>query len=87
MAAVRAAARSQDGKAIAGELPRLATTTMVLRLLLDGDTRRTLKEQQTRVDEACASAGPSTAACARAIEDLQELVDGPLADAALRERP
>jgi hypothetical protein len=87
VADAQGAARARNGEALAAELRRVGNTTSALQLLLDPDTRRSLKERQAGVARACETSGPLTPTCAQAIQDLQQLVDGPLAEALLRERP
>ena len=91
-ATARGAARAGDGKALGAVLAEIdRQTASILPLVPDKGAREGLRERRARVAEVCApAAGPPGGAsapapgCAAAIEDLQHLLDGPLADVVAR---
>ena len=54
MADAGRAARRGDGDALSGALGEISTAATSLGLLLDGDTRKTVQEQEARAADACA---------------------------------
>ena len=87
-AGARLAAEASDRKALSGALGEVSGAATTLSLL-GLDIRGSLGEQPARVVDACAPAGAQGSASARetcleAIQDLQHLIDGPLADVPTR---
>ena len=87
----RRAARAGDGKALEAALAELdKAAASILPLVGDRSVREGLRERRARVADACAPSdppgqGPSPApGCPRAVEELQRLLDGPLADIVAR---
>jgi hypothetical protein len=79
------AARRGDGDALSGALGEISTAATSLGLLLDGDTRKTVQEQEARAADACAQAAvPTAQACVDAVQEMQRLIDGQLADVVIR---
>ena len=89
VAAAGRAAKAGDGEALNAALSEIASAATTLSLLLDRRTRAALREQQSLAVDACASAGAedpgrSREGCLDAVEELQRLLDGPLADVTAR---
>lgn len=87
----RNAVRTGDRKALGAALAEIdKAAASILPLVPDKSTREGLREQRTRVVDVCMlpdppGQGPSpTPGCPAAIEDLQRLLDGPLADIVAR---
>jgi hypothetical protein len=90
-ATARSAARAGDGKALGPALAEIdKQAASILPLVPDKGARDGLRERRARVAEACAPAGPPgqdpppAPTCPAAVEDLQRLLDGPLADVVAR---
>ena len=90
-ATARGAARAGDGKALGPALAEIdKQAASILPLVPDKVARDGLRERRARVAEACAPAGPPgqdpapAPTCAGAVEDLQRLLDGPLAEVVAR---
>ena len=89
VAVAERAARAGDREALTGSLADIQTATTTLSLLLESADRATLREQQGRAADACASSGApaqgaAPPACQDAVRELQELIDGPLAEITAR---
>lgn len=90
VAEARRAARAGDGEALAASLGPITTAATTLRLLLDEEARGTLRDRQARALDACGATRrpPDREApapgCAAALDELQRLLDGPLAEGVLR---
>ena len=90
-ATAQGAARAGDGKALGAALAEIdRQAASILPLVPDKGARDGLRDRRARVAEACAPPGqpggdPAPApACAGAVEDLQRLLDGPLAEVVAR---
>jgi hypothetical protein len=88
VAAARRAARAGDGRALADALTDLdRAATWVATLVPDQRTRDSLRQARARASEACATLAPPAgggAPCPAALDDLQRLLDGPLAEVVAR---
>lgn len=83
------AVKAGDARALTAALVEVENATTTLSLLLDQATRDTLRQQEARAADACAPAraplpDAAPAACLAAVQDLQRLIDGPLAEATIR---
>jgi hypothetical protein len=90
-AGARSAARAGDGKALGAALAKIdKVAASILPLVPDKSAREGLRERRARGADACAPVDqpgqdPSPAlGCLATIEDLQRLLDGPLADLVAR---
>jgi hypothetical protein len=90
-ATAQGAARAGDGKALGAALAEIdRQSASILPLVPDKGARDGLRDRRAHVAAACAPPGqpggdPAPApGCAGAIEDLQRLLDGPLADVVAR---
>jgi hypothetical protein len=90
-AGARSAARAGDGKALAAALAEIdKAAASMLPLVPDEGAREGLRERRARVADACAPPSPPgqdlspAPGCQATVEDLQRLLDGPLADVVAR---
>lgn len=78
------AARAGDGEALTTALAEIENATTTLSPLLDPTIRQSLRDEETRVLDACAVGGQPAPACADAVAGLERLLDGPLAEVTAR---
>ena len=87
VAGAERAAKAGDDKTLAGALAQIEDATAGLMPVVDRATRKTLQDAQGRALDRCAAsdppaAHPPSAPCLDAVEGLQRLLAGPLAEIA-----